>query len=226
MKRLNVLVACEESQAVCKEFRRLGHRAFSCDLQPAMIYDHLEWHIMDDALSVINGNCTFFTMDGKEHTQEGKWDLLIAHPPCTYLTCAGAANIPKDPSRIEKGFEAKEFFMQFINADCDRIAVENPVPMARFEMPKYTQIIHPYEFGHRVAKRTCLWLKNIPPLKPTQIIQLTDDDFSPVRYYKGLKKRESKWYNHGGSKWRSKTFPGIAQAMAEQWSKYILEHEE
>lgn len=213
---MQVLVACEESQEVCKAFRAKGHEAYSCDIQEPS-GGHPEWHILGDTLEVINGRCSFKTMDGEEHTIDSKWDLLIAHPPCTYLTVAGAANITKDPSRIEKGYEAAEFFKKFIHADCEKIAVENPVPMKRFNLPEYQQIIHPYEHGHKAVKRTCLWLKGLPLLQPTDVITLTDDDFSPVRYWNGQRKRESKWYNSAGKKGRSKTFPGIARAMAEQW---------
>ena len=149
---MKVLVACEESQRVCNAFRKLGHEAYSCDIIECS-GGYPEWHILGDALNVINGNCDFTTQDGEKHTIIGKWDLLIAHPPCTYLTNA-----------------SKEFFMKFINADCDRICVENPVPLKIVNLPPYTQIIQPWQFGHPYSKRTCLWLKGLPKLEPTNII--------------------------------------------------------
>lgn len=214
---MNILVACEESQRVCMAFREKGHRAFSCDVIECS-GGHSEWHIKQDVIPLLNGCCEFTTCDGTVHKIDSRWDMIIAHPPCTFLTVAGACNIPKDPTRIEKGQFAAEFFMKIYNCHCNKICIENPVPMKRFNLPEYQQIIHPYEYGHHAFKRTCLWLKGLPLLKPTNIIELTDDDFSPVRYYKGKKKRESKWYNSAGhGKGRSKTFPGIAKAMAEQW---------
>lgn len=158
---MRVLVACEESQEVCKAFRALGHEAYSCDIQPCS-GGHPEWHI--------------------------------------------------------QGIEAKQFFMAFFNADCPRVAIENPVPSSVFDMPKYTQVIQPYEFGHQYSKKTCLWLKNLPPLKPTEIVENYIPFVSSGSYtkthdpkYKGASRKG------GAAKSRSKTFPGIAKAMAEQW---------
>ena len=153
---MNVLIACEESQRVCIAFREKGHNAFSCDIQECS-GGHPEWHIKGDALKVLNpiqitktfSGIIFRTMVGKEHCVP-KWDLLIAHPPCTYLSNAGARHLyPKgklNQNRYEDGLDAKDFFMQFINADCDRICVENPIPSKIYELPKYTQIIEPYFF--------------------------------------------------------------------------------
>lgn len=201
---MKILVACEESQRVCIAFRNKGHEAYSCDIIECS-GEHPEWHIKEDAIKVLYGQ---------------KWDMVIAHPPCTYLTVAGAANIPKHPERIEKGFEAANFFMEFYNYalknQC-KMCIENPVPMKIFNLPKYTQIIQPYMFGEPYSKRTCLWLFNLEKLTPTKIIDKSEIEFSPIRYYKGIKKRESKWYNSSNSKERSKTFRGIANAMAEQW---------
>ena len=148
---MKVLIACEESQAVCKAFRDLGHEAYSCDVIECS-GGHPEWHICNDALDIINGNTDFFTTDGKLHTVN-KWDLIIAHPPCTYLSNAGAARLyPQrgliDAARLKKGLQAKRFFMNFYNADCEKICIENPIPSRIFELPKYTQIIQPYEHGH------------------------------------------------------------------------------
>ena len=149
------------------------------------------------------------------------WDMIIAHPPCTYLTNAGAVRMRVKgeivPERYEKAMEAKEFFMRFLEADCPRIAVENPTPMKLVGLPPYTQAIQPYEFGHPYSKRTCLWLKGLPPLKPTEIVENhvpfvnggCKDANGNYRRFQGRKERDAKT--------RSKTFPGIAQAMAEQW---------
>lgn len=206
---LKVLIACEESQRVCKAFRKRGHEAYSCDILECS-GGHPEWHIQDDVLKHLEG-----------------WDLIIAHPPCTYLTVAGACNIPKDPSRIDKGFEAKEFFMKLYNAPCKHICVENPVPMKRFDLPSYSQLIYPWQFGELAHKKTCLWLKGLPLLQPTNIL---DKSLIPmdvwVNHKTGKRKSMSKWFNTGPkdrSKRRSVTFEGIAEAMAEQWSSYLIE---
>lgn len=216
---MNVLIACEESQAVCKAFRERGHRAFSADIQPCS-GGHPEWHIMGDCLPLINGNCTFFTADTHTHTIEGKWDLLIAHPPCTYMSNAGACRMyPKkgqiDLNRLEKAMQAKAFFMEFYNADCDRIAIENPRPLKCVGLPKETQKIQPFQFGEPFSKLTLLWLKGLPLLKPTKVI----DQYRPY-LPSGTSRNAGTDYNKGtasGSRARSKTFPGIATAMAEQW---------
>ena len=144
---MKVFVACEESQAVTIELRKLGHEAYSCDIIECS-GGHPEWHIKGDALPLLNGDCEFMTMDGEHHRVEGKWDMIIAFPPCTYLSNAGACRLyPKkgqlDMERYQKGLEAKEFFLKFLNADCPRIAVENPVSSSVFEMPKHTQEIQP-----------------------------------------------------------------------------------
>lgn len=173
---MKVLVACEESQRVCTAFRREGHEAYSCDIiKPSG--EHPEWHILGDALEVINPNpdIRFVTMDGVQHIVD-KWDLIIAHPPCTYLSNAGACRLyPKkgqlNQERYTKGVQAKEFFMQFINANCEHIAVENPIPSRIYNLPKYTQIIQPYQFGHPYTKKTCLWLKGLPKLQPTNVVE-------------------------------------------------------
>ena len=192
---MKVLVACEESQAVCKEFRKLGHEAYSCDIVPCS-GGHPEWHLQQDVTPLL-----------KE-----KWDLIIAHPPCTYLSNAGARHLyPKgvlNEDRLKKGLAAKEFFMQFYNADCDKICIENPTPSKVFCLPPYSQVIQPYEFGHPYSKRTCLWLKGLPQLVPTNIVEVSQST-----------KVAGNWFNKGGKerqKNRAKTFPGIAKAMAEQ----------
>ena len=218
---MNVLVACEESQEVCKAFRARGHEAYSCDLQECS-GGHPEWHIMGDALAVINGRCAFQTMDGETHEIVGTWDLLIAHPPCTFLSNAGARWLYKggrlNQERYEKGLKAKEFFMKFYQADCPRIAVENPIPSAVYEMPQYTQTVQPYEHGHPWSKKTCLWLKGLRPLKPTDIVTNYKPFCSSGSYSGTHDPRYRGASRAGGSaKARSKTFPGIARAMAEQW---------
>ena len=219
---MKVLVACEESQAVTIEMRKLGHEAFSCDIIECS-GGHPEWHIMQDVLPLLNGRCSFNTMDGIEHSIDGKWDMIIAHPPCTYLTNAGArwlwAGGKLNEERYKKGMEARKFFMRFIEADCPRIAVENPIPSAVYELPTYTQIIQPYEYGHPNTKKTCLWLKGLPPLQPTEIVK---PEKARRFQQKNGKWRYSCWEmdQRGGkerARERSKTFPGIAKAMAEQW---------
>jgi hypothetical protein len=216
---MKVLVACEESQTVCKAFRKRGHEAYSCDIMECS-GGRNEWHIMQDVIPLLNGNCEFETVDGTKHKIEGKWDLIIAHPPCTYLTGAGACNIPKHPERIPLGFEAAEFFLKILNADCDRIVVENPPPMKRFNLPKYNQLVRPYMFGESNNKPICLWLKGVEELKPTNIVEKDKDIVRWVHKATGQKKSCSKWYNTNTSqhsKHRSKTFEGVAFAMAEQW---------
>lgn len=211
---MRVLVACEESQRVCIEFRRLGHEAYSCDIELCS-GGHEEWHIQNDVLPLLNGNCEFKTVDGAVHRIDGKWDMIIAHPPCTYLSNAGARFLyPKgilNEDRLNLGLQAKQFFMAIYNADCDRIAIENPIPSRIYELPPYTQTIQPYEYGHPFQKKTCLWMKNIPMLQPTDIIPKENRQSTKIA---------GNWFNKGGKdrqKNRAKTFEGIAKAMAEQW---------
>ena len=218
---MKVLVACEESQRVCCAFRKRGYEAYSCDILECS-GGHPEWHIKGDVLPLINGNCAFATCDGTEHSIEGKWDMIVAFPPCTYLSVAGAARLyPKkgqlDMERYKKGLEAKKFFMAFFNADCEKVAIENPVSLTVFEMPKHTQQIQPYEFGHPYSKKTRLWLRGLPKLQPTEII--TEGVVSWVNG--GSKNADGTRRKNNGvshtAKERSKTFQGIADAMAEQW---------
>ena len=176
---MKVLVACEESQRACTAFRERRHEAYSCDIIECS-GGHPEWHIMQDVLPLLNGNCRFQTMDGVEHRVEGKWDMIIAHPPCTYMSKAGARFMYPvarkiDPDRLEKAMRAKDFFMQFYNADCDRICIENPTPLKVVGLPKESQVIQPYMFGDPYSKRTLLWLNGLPELKPTDIL----DKFVP-----------------------------------------------
>lgn len=220
---MNVLIACEESQRVCTEFRKRGHNAFSCDIMECS-GGHPEWHIQGDVLPLLNGHCDFETADGKWHYQQNKWDMIIAFPPCTYLTAAAAVRLfnkdhsVKDPERMRKGNEAAKFFKAILDADCERIAVENPVQIKCFGLPKYDQIIEPFMFGDPWRKRTCLWLKNLPQLAPTEMVE-------PLGLWVGstCANRDPSIYtrysltNIRDSKTRAKTFPGIARAMAEQW---------
>ena len=211
---MKVLVACEESQRVCAAFRERGHEAYSYDIIDQS-GGHPEWHIVQDVLPLLNGNCEFKTTDGIKHKVDGKWDLIIAHPPCTYLSNAGARHLWKghklNTERYEKGLKAKEFFLNFINADCDKICVENPIASKICELPQYSQIIQPYEYGHPYSKKTCLWLKGLQVLKPINIVPEEKRQSTKIA---------GNWFNKGGKNRqinRAKTFPGIANAMAEQW---------
>ena len=229
MKALKVLVACEESQAVCMAFRQLGHEAYSCDIQECS-GGHPEFHIKGDCLPLIDGRCEFITCDGVSHKIDTKWDILIAHPPCTYLTNAGAVRMRVNgeivKERYDKAMEAKDFFMKFLDADCEHILVENPTPMKLVGLPPYTQAIQPYQFGHPYSKRTCLWIKGLPLLKPTKIMEHHEpyvnggckDANGNYRRFQGRKERDPKT--------RSKTFPGFAKAIAEQYSQFLLESKE
>jgi hypothetical protein len=219
---VNVLVACEESQRVTTEFRRLGHNAFSCDIIDQS-GGHPEWHIMQDVLPLLNGDCVFETTDGTEHKIVGRWDMIIAFPPCTYLTNAGARHLWKghklNEERYAKGLAAKEFFMQIYNANCERIAIENPTPSRIYELPEKTQVIQPYQFGHPFTKRTQLWLRGLPKLEPTKIVE-PERTFCPSGSYSGKHNEKHKGiFTKDRARQRSKTFPGIAKAMAEQWSR-------
>lgn len=231
-KTLNVLVACEESQRVCLAFLKLGHNAFSCDIQEPS-GNRPDRHIKGDCIPLIDGNCSFETMDGQAHTIEGKWDLLIAHPPCTYLTVSGNRwfNIERYGEKAKQRYKdrekAVEFFMKFINADCDKIAVENPIGYMNTHYRKADQIIQPYEYGHPVRKSTCLWLKGLSHLQPTKIVDYEvlhskgkSGGYSGAAWFVRDENGKILSYNDPRTaKERSKTFEGIAKAMAEQWGK-------
>lgn len=197
---MRVLVACEESQAVTIELRRLGHEAYSCDIEPCS-GGHPEWHLQQDVTPLL----------------DGKWDMIIAFPPCTYLSNAGAKHLYRgkklNQERFQKGIEAKKFFMQFLEADCHKICVENPVSSKVFEMPPHSQEIQPWMFGHPVQKKTRLWLRGLPALEPTEIVE-----YSTNCHDAGT------WFMKGGrdrQKNRAKTFPGVARAMAKQWGGQV-----
>lgn len=217
---MKILVACEESQAVTIELRALGHEAYSCDiLDPSG--GHPEWHVQQDVIPLLSPPIIFSTLDGQEHDID-KWDMIIAFPPCTYLTVTGNRwfNVEKYGEkaleRIRLREEAKEFFMVFANAPCDKIAIENPVGVMNTGYRKPNQIIQPYQFGDPFEKRTCLWLKGLPNLVPTDVVE------PPARQQLKSGKSMPEWYSNAPKKdrarIRSKTFPGIAKAMAEQWA--------
>jgi hypothetical protein len=211
-----ILIACEESQAVCIEFRKLGHEAFSCDIQDCS-GGHPEWHIVGNAINEAYSN---------------KYDLMIAHPPCTYMSKAGARWMYKtagniDNNRLEKAIQAKLFFLKLLNAPIKHIAIENPTPLKIIQLPLHTQEIQPYYFGDAFSKKTLLWLKNLPKLIHNKNIDLfnetkthSDNFICYLPSNTGGKKRgqkATKGYSKN-SKQHSKTFTGIAKAMAEQWS--------
>ena len=209
---MRVLVACEESQEVCKAFRARGHEAYSCDIQECS-GGHPEWHILGDALKLIEpnaGGTSFQTMDGANHIIE-KWDILIAHPPCTHLAVSGMRWFKEGRKPLYLKDEAAEFFMKFINANCEHIAVENPICIMSTRYRKPDQIINPWQFGHTQQKKTCLWLKNLPKLKETKNV------YDEMMKLPEKERTAIWWMGSGHAKERSKTFEGIAQAMAEQW---------
>ena len=237
---MNVLIACEESQRVCAAFREKGHNAFSCDIIECS-GGHPEWHIKGDVVPLLNGNCTFMTQDveyGMEsitpnHWIRGKWDMIIAFPPCTDLAVSGARHFEKKRADGRQRTSI-EFFCQFLNADCEKIAIENPIGIIsgdyiskwfpdlaeKYGLPiKQSQIIQPFEYGHNAKKSTCLWLKGLPLLKPTEIVE---PDLVSYICKSGKKVTFSRhmvqgFENGERAKSRSKTFPGIAKAMADQW---------
>ncbi len=224
---MNILVACEESQRVTVEFRKLGNIAFSCDLMDTS-GEHPEWHIKGDCLPLLKENVSFVTVDGKEHFID-KWDMLIAFPPCTFLCSSGRAwfNIEKYGdkaiARKEEQKKAIAFFKELANAPIEKIAIENPIGIMSTQYRKPDQIIQPYWFGEPHRKSTCLWLKNLPKLVPTKIVEYT------TRTYMTAKGRiavyDLEWDKAKNlpaderRKVRSKTYIGVARAMAEQWEK-------
>lgn len=217
---MNVLIACEESQTVCKAFREKGHNAFSCDIQEPS-GGHPEWHIRGDATELLKSrDIVFDTMNGAKHIIP-KWDLLIAHPPCTYLSNAGARHLWKghklNRERFELGLEAKLFFLAFLNAPVKRICVENPVPSKIYKLPKYNQIVQPYMFGHPYSKRTCLWLDGLPKLEPTDTVKPVATWCPSGSYSHKHGKQHKGMFTKDRARMRSKTFEGIAKAMANQW---------
>lgn len=242
MKTLNILIACEESQTICKEFRKLGYNAFSCDIIDCS-GGHPEWHFKEDCLKIIkDGGGKLQT--GESYYITGEWDLLIAHPPCTFLSSSGAQwyyhpddkNLPfKDrrphpqfPDRKKHRTEAINFFIELINSNIKHIAIENPIGIMSTYFRKPDQIVQPWWFGDKASKSTCLWLKNLPLLKPTNIVEKGEY----VVFKSG--KKMPKWYADALTntktaeerrRLRSKTFQGFAQAIAEQWSEYLTKEQ-
>lgn len=240
MKRiLNILVACEESQAVCKEFRRLGHNAYSCDLLQCS-GGHPEWHFNCDVMQII-ANHGGTLQNGEQAYIQGEWDLMVAHPPCTYLAVSGAQWYyhpedkhlptsqrrphPKFPNRAQDREDGVAFFLSLANAPIKHIAIENPVGIMSSRWRKPDQAVQPWMFGDEASKLTCLWLKNLPPLHETKVVGHGE------RVVLSSGRTLPKWYSDALSKaktseerrtLRSKTFPGFANAIAEQWSKYLL----
>ena len=237
MREINIIVACEESQRVCTEFRKLGFNAYSCDLLECS-GDHPEWHFNQDIFKVIK-NKGGITQSG-ETVKVYKWDMMIAHPPCTFLAVSGAKWYyhpddkdltiekrrphPKFPNRAKDREIAVKFFIDLVNANIPYIAIENPIGIMNTRYRKADQIVQPYHFGDSASKKTCLWLKNLPPLEYTNVVE--PGEF--IEFKSG--KRIAKWYSDGLTKtksakerqiWRSKTFPGFAKAIAEQWGEFI-----
>ena len=217
---MKVLIACEESQAVCKEFRRLGHEAYSCDIIECS-GGHPEWHIKQSVLELLNGRCSFKTMDGKEHRIDGRWDMIIAFPPCTKTSNAGARHLWKggllNIPRYYEGLCGKALFLAIWAADCDKVVIENPTPSKVFDYPEATQTIQPYQFGHPFTKKTLLWERGVEPLVPTNIVE-PERTWCPSGSYSGKHGEKHRgMFTTDRAKNRSKTFPGVAKAMAERW---------
>ena len=225
-----LLVACEESQRVCIAFRQRGWEAYSCDIIDCY-GGHPEYHIKQDVLPLLNGNCDFETCDGVKHHID-RWNMLIAHPPCTELCSAGQhwfSRGIKDPKMRE---DAVDFFMRFINADCEHIAVENTIGIMSTRYRKPDCVVQPWQFGHPETKATCLWLKNLPSLVPTNIIKKPEGGWENQQIsngkYTGFKNYDENgkilaWNDPRTKVIRSRTYIGIAEAMAEQWTKYLEE---
>lgn len=233
---IKVLVACEESQRICTEFRnRDGNfEAYSCDVVSCS-GGHPEWHIKQDVLPLLKGNCEFKTVDGKEHKVD-KWDLIIAHPPCTYLTVSGNRWFNVDRygelaiERLKEREDAIKFFMAFVDANCECIAIENPIGVMSRNYRKADQIIQPWMFGDNVAKSTCLWLKGLPKLEAV-VKEKPELEYKEWVSKKGIRKRQSLWYFEALTKaktaeerreLRSKTFIGVAKAIAKQWGDFLI----
>lgn len=238
---MNILIACEESQAVCTAFRKKGHRAFSCDIMECS-GKHPEWHILGDVLPLLNGNCEFKLQNGQTDRQTDRWDMIIAFPPCTHLAVSGARHF-EQKRKDGRQKEGIEFFCKFLNADCDKIVIENPVGIIsgdyvkkhfpelskKYNLPiKPTQKIHPWMFGDNYSKKTCLWIKGLPPLIPMYTEEPEMEWKEWIDKKTGKIKRQNKWYYDAfikcksaeeRSRLRSKTFPGVAEAMADQWGK-------
>lgn len=232
---MNILVACEESQAITKELRKLGHNAFSCDLLPCS-GGHPEWHFNIDVFKIID-NKGGTLQNGHKISIKNNWDMMIAHPPCTYLAVSGARwyyhpddNLlpfvkrrphPRFPDRAKHRDEALEFFIKLLEVPIEKIAIENPIGIVSTKYRKPNQTVHPWMFGDEASKATCLWLKNLPQLQPTNVVGKGE------RVVLSSGKSLPKWYSDAlilsksadeRRTMRSKTFEGMAKAMAEQWT--------
>lgn len=221
-----ILIGCEESQAVCKAFRDEGFEAYSCDIIECS-GGHPEWHIQGDVLPLLNGRCEFTTMDGQTHRVEGKWDMIIAHPPCTRLCNSGQRWLwwGDDTYKSQKLAEQRSaivFFMQIALADCDRIAIENPGGIMSSAWRKPDCTYNPYDFeGETECKKTCLWLKGLPPLKPTRAGLLPKEERTQGIWKAHFGHRKLAWNDPETARLRSVTPQGVAQAMADQWGKEL-----
>lgn len=206
-KRLNVLIACEESQAECTAWRELGHNAYSCDIVPCRPGGHPEWHIQQDVTPLLKGRKHFYTMDAEYH-EVPRWDLIICHPPCTYLCRLSSVQLVKhgeiDQERFDRMIKAREFFLKCLDARAKFVAVENPVPMKRAGLPRPSCYAEPFWFGVKYSKKTLYWLRNLPPVMP-EIINPSHRCY--VQASRG--------------KYRSRTFPAMARGIARQWNDYI-----
>ena len=225
---MKVLIACECSQTVCKEFRALGHEAYSCDIEKEY-GGHPEWHIKGDCLEILEGGAVIKTRDGKEHTID-RWDLIIAHPPCPYLSNAATrshslkgATLEQINARTQKRIQAQDFFMKFANVNCEKVAIENPVGVMNTVYRKPDQIIEPYQFAkseedteNYVTKRTCLWLKGLNELKRNDLPKPDNAKLYGI-HPSGKARCWEEMVKGDRATARSKTFTGIARAMAEQW---------
>lgn len=251
-RKLNILIACEESQSCCRAFRKLGHNAYSCDLFQCSgtIFGtnkedpHPEWHFNHDVTTVLN-KTDLTLQNGEQAIIDGNWDLMIGHPPCTYLAVSGAQWYyhpddkdlpiekrrphPRYPNRVQDREDGVNFFLFLARADVKRIAIENPVGIMSTRWRKPDQSIQPYMFGDPYSKNTCLWIKNLRPIHPSK-----ETEDHGERIYFGSGKSQPKWYSDGFTKtksaverqkWRSKTFPNIARAFAEQWTIQIAAEE-
>lgn len=252
-RKLNILIACEESQACCRAFRALGHNAYSCDLFDCsgtifgtdIAEPHPEWHFNHDVTTVLN-KTDLTLQNGEQAHVEGEWDIMIGHPPCTYLAVSGAQWYyhpedkdlpiekrrphPKYPNRAQDREDGANFFLFLASADVKRIAIENPVGIMSTRWRKPDQSIQPYMFGDPYSKNTCLWIKNLRPIHPSK-----ETDDHGERIFFGSGKSQPKWYSDGFTKtktaverqkWRSKTFPNIARVIAEQWTIQIAAEED
>lgn len=219
---MKVLVACEESQAVCKAFREKGHEAYSCDIIDCS-GGHPEWHIKQDVLPLLNGDCNFITTDGQAHSIKGKWDMIIAHPPCTRLCTTSQrwlywGDQEYRSKKISEQQKAIVFFMMFALADCPRIAIENPQGIMSTAYRKPDCIYNPYDFeGETECKKTCLWLKGLTPLKPTRKTPLPIEERTQGIFKSHFDGKVIGWNDPECARMRSKTPNGVAYAMAEQW---------